>query len=104
MQDLASRSSRSRRVIRIIVVFVVLVSGVAYAGWYKLFREVAVHYQSEEDHFKYGSVGTERPQGIPYHVWKVLPALFPEKLPHPGGYASFGLVWSRATIPQSDCR
>lgn len=93
MQELAGRSSWGRRIIRIIVVFVLLASGAAYTGWYKLFREVAVHYPSEEDHFKYGSVGTERPQGIPYHVWKVLPALFPEKLPGPNGYASFGLVF-----------
>jgi len=82
-----------RRVLQVLAVFLFLGLGAGAVGWYKLFREVAIHYESEEDHFKYGSVGTERPQGIPFHIWKVLPALFPEKLPRPNGYASFGLLW-----------
>jgi hypothetical protein len=30
---------------------------------------------------------------MPYWIWLVLPRLFPEHLPGPGGYASFGLPW-----------
>jgi len=57
-------------------------------------EEPAPYYQSDEDHFLYGSVGTEAEQGIPYWIWLVLPRIFPEHLPHPGGYASIG-VFSR---------
>ncbi len=42
-------------------------------------------------HFKYGSVGIEAEEGLPYWIWQVLPRMFPDKLP--GGYASLGFVW-----------
>lgn len=45
------------------------------------------------DHFKYGSVGIESEEGLPYWIWQVLPRMFPEKLPGPGGYASLGVIW-----------
>jgi mono/diheme cytochrome c family protein len=61
--------------------------------WYHLFRRVPTHYDSDVEHFKYGSVGIEEPAGIPYWIWMVLPRMFPEKLPGPGGYASLGMVW-----------
>ncbi len=48
---------------------------------------------SPDEHFKYGSVGIEPEEGIPYWIWQVLPRMFPEKLPGPGGYGSVGLVW-----------
>src|SRR6185503_14559160 len=43
------------------------------------------------EHFKYGSVGIEAEEGLPYWIWQVLPQLFADKLP--GGYASLGFVW-----------
>ncbi len=43
--------------------------------------------------FKYGSIGAERDAGIPYWIFYVLPRMFPDKLPGPGGYAAFGVVW-----------
>jgi hypothetical protein len=64
-----------------------------YFVWYNLFREVPQHFDSLEDQFKYGSIGNEAAEGLPYHVWRVLPRLFPEYLPGPGGYAAFGIVW-----------
>ena len=48
---------------------------------------------SGEDHFKYGSVGIESQEGLPYWIWQVLPRLFADKLPKPGGYESLGFVW-----------
>jgi len=50
---------------------------------------------SPEEHFKYGSVGIEDEEGLPYWIWQVLPRMFPEKLPGPGGYASLGFVWEK---------
>ncbi len=49
------------------------------------------HFDSAEDEFLFGSVGTEAADGIPYWVWLVLPRLFPDLLPGPGGYASLGV-------------
>ena len=43
------------------------------------------------DHFKYGSVGIEPEEGVPYWIWQALPRVFPDLLP--GGYASLGFVW-----------
>ena len=47
------------------------------------------------EEFKYGSVGTEETVGVPYWVWRVLPEVFPDKLPNrPGtGYARLGFVY-----------
>ena len=50
---------------------------------------------SPTEHFKYGSIGIEQTEGLPYWIWQVLPRMFPEKLPGPGGYASLGLIWEK---------
>jgi len=54
-------------------------------------EEPAAYFESDEDHFLYGSVGTEGQEGIPYWIWLVLPRIFPEYLPEPGGWASLGV-------------
>lgn len=60
----------------------------------RLHRDEPVTYATLEDHFKYGSTGGERDAGVPYWLWKVLPAMFPEYLPEPGkGLASLGFVF-----------
>lgn len=74
----------------ILVLSAGIVGGV---GWYSLFREVPTYYESAEEHFKYGSTGTEQQQGVPYWIWLVLPRIFPDKLPAPGGYTSLGITW-----------
>ncbi|SEM95101.1 hypothetical protein SAMN05444354_12697 [Stigmatella aurantiaca] len=75
----------------------VLVGGLlGLQGWslYHSFHpDSPVTYSDEEDHFKYGSIGSEQVYGIPYYVFKVLPELCADKLPQAGvGYASFGLL------------
>lgn len=46
------------------------------------------------DHFEYGSIGTEAGVGLPYWIWRVLPAVFEDKLPRrPGtGYERLGFL------------
>ncbi|MEM9265695.1 MAG: cytochrome c [Cyanobacteria bacterium P01_F01_bin.13] len=83
----------SKNLITIVLVLILALGSTAYVAWYSLFREVPLVYESVEDHFKYGSIGAENDQGIPYWVWLVLPRLFPEKLPHPGGYTALGITW-----------
>jgi len=59
----------------------------------RFFREEpAPFFASDEEHFLYGSIGTEAEQGVPFWIWLVLPRVFPEHLPRPGGYASLGLL------------
>jgi hypothetical protein len=50
-------------------------------------------FESAEEQFKYGSIGIESTEGVPYWIWQVLPRVFADKLPAPGGYTSFGFTW-----------
>lgn len=56
-------------------------------------RPSAPEFVSEEDHFLFGSIGAEDRTGVPYWIWLVLPRIFPEHLPAPGGYAGLGIPW-----------
>jgi len=67
-------------------------------AWAKLFREEPQPdwvTATPEMRFKYGSIGAENDAGIPYWIFYVLPRMFPEKLPGPGGYAAFGVAWEQ---------
>ena len=74
---------------------VTLIVVVVFGGffWYKLFRHVPTVYSDPVEHFKYGSIGVEAPAGIPYWIWVVLPRIFADKLPGPGGYVALGATW-----------
>jgi hypothetical protein len=82
-----------RKLLVIVIVLLLLTGAVVALGWYYLFREVPVHFASEEEHFKYASMGTENTEGLPYWIWLILPRVFADKLPGPGGYASLGMTW-----------
>lgn len=56
-------------------------------------RPIAPAFASDEDHFLFGSIGAEERTGVPYWIWLVLPRIFPEHLPAPGGYAAAGIPW-----------
>src|ERR1043166_3321950 len=77
------------------IALVIAISGAigAWFTWTKFFREGKEVFANEEEHFKYGSLGAEGDRGIPYYLWLVLPRVFPDLMPGPGGYKSFGLVW-----------
>ena len=51
-------------------------------------------FPDANDHFRYGSIGTEEGVGLPYWIWKVLPTVFEDKLPkRPGvGYERIGFL------------
>ncbi len=69
-----------------------LVGVVAFGAWYKLFREVPQQFDTPAEDFKYGSIGNETAEGVPFLIWTVLPEMFPEYLPGAGGYQSLGFV------------
>ena len=87
---------RKRRWIAGALVVALLGAIAGYIGWYKFFREEqqpAWVTQDADTRFKYGSIGAENDAGIPYWIFYVLPRMFPDKLPGPGGYASLGVPW-----------
>src|SRR5207249_2603945 len=91
-EDLLTRAIKLRRHRTIAVVLLLLgvLSGVFM--YRHFFRTDVPVFASDEDHFLFGSIGTEESDGIPYWLWLVLPRIFPEYLPAPGGYASLGVL------------
>lgn len=74
-----------------VTLLTVLIACLVYV---KFFRRIEQPYEpGTVGHFKYGSIGVEENSGIPYWIWVVLPRVFPEHLPGPGGYTSLGIVW-----------
>ena len=74
-----------------IAVVLALVAGAGAATWSPLGAQRGAA-DAIEDHFKYGSIGTEATVGVPFPLWRVLPIVFEDKLPaRPGrGYERFG--------------
>ena len=94
-------------VARVVAVLAILgVAGGVYA-WYKAFRVVPQEICGDvepsrraelcaddaEERFKYGSLGAETDLGIPYPIFHVLPRVFGDLMPGPGGYRAFGIPW-----------
>ena len=85
-----------RKLLRWLVVLLFVGGFVGWFAWYKFFREepeTTFAVGNEEERFKYGSIGAEADRGLPFYVWLVLPRVFADKVPGPGGYKAFGLVW-----------
>lgn len=91
---MSNKKTTGRGLFRILLVILVL-GGTA--TWWTLFREPeqVLADDSMAEYFKYGSIGTEQQDGIPYWIWLVLPKMFPEYLPRPGGWASLGFGWEQ---------
>src|SRR5687768_11885540 len=51
------------------------------------------HYSDIVEHFKYGSIGAEPSSGIPYAIWKVLPALYPDEFEGRKDFSAFGFLY-----------
>jgi len=87
-----------RRWVTVLACLIILVVLGALFGWYKFFREEPQPdwvTSTPEMRFKYGSIGAERDAGIPYWIFYVMPRVFADKLPGPGGLAAFGAVWEQ---------
>jgi hypothetical protein len=89
-------SLKQSRPLQIAVALLILAFVLSLTAWYKLCREVDQSgLDTPEEWFKYGSIGSERSEGIPYWIWRVMPKMFPEYLPGPGGYAALGIPWEQ---------
>jgi mono/diheme cytochrome c family protein len=59
-------------------------------------------FASDEEYFKYGSIGNDGASGIPYPLWVAMPEVCAHHLPRPQGYAAFGLLYERGRNPAVD--
>lgn len=89
-----------------LLLLVIGLAGFAYVN-YKIFRDEpqvtcgdvedankkALCASEAEEWFKYGSLGSEADRGVPYPIFHVLPRVFGDLLPGPGGYRSLGIPW-----------
>jgi mono/diheme cytochrome c family protein len=67
-----------------------------------LMAPVVPTFASDEEHFKYGSIGNDGATGIPYPIWIAMPQVCSHHLPRPQGYAAFGLLYERGRNPAVD--
>jgi hypothetical protein len=81
------------------LVLIILGAGIGYVAYDKLLARDIPLYASDEEHFKYGSIGNDGESGLPYALWVALPKVFPEYLPGPGGYSSLGFRWEPGRMP-----
>jgi hypothetical protein len=81
-----------RRIAYIVAALVAALMVIGPPVYSRLFPEPK-HYESELEHFKYGSVGVEPVAGLPFEVWRALPGVCmpPDKAKL--GYRQFGVQW-----------
>ena len=81
--------------VTVLVVLAALIAAGGVSAYTFLTRNEPVVYANIVVQYKYGSLGTEQLQGIPYELWVVLPQVFPDLLPPgPGkGYERFGFTY-----------
>ncbi|MEY6432127.1 cytochrome c [Thioalkalicoccus limnaeus] len=100
MNSQAKKRNWKGRLVRGVAFLVILAVPLAAYGWYKFVREVpqpAWITTDPEANFLHGSIGGEAEGGIPYWIVAVLPRIFDDLMPGPGGYAAFGLPWIEGT-------
>lgn len=82
---------RSKKVWATIIILVLLGGFIGFQLYNRLLRKYPdIAYASQEDHWKHGAIGLSTESRIPAVLWKVLPKMYPEKLPK--GWASFGFI------------
>lgn len=90
---LRGRRRRTRLgIVLLVVLLLIVLLGVYIATRYASNRPVT--YSNVEEHFKYGSIGSDISAGLPIRVLKVLPRMFPEYMPKgaPLDYTAFGFI------------
>ncbi|WP_026614410.1 hypothetical protein [Ensifer aridi] len=82
-----------------VTLVVLLVSVVALVAAINVLSRISdngtPYYADIGEHFKYGSIGAEPSSGIPYAIWKTLPALFPAEFGGRNDYSAFGFLYEK---------
>ena len=74
-------------------------------GWgafHWLMEPVLPQFASDEDYFKYGSIGNDGASGIPYPIWIAMQDVCARHLPRPQGYPALGFLYERGRNPAVD--
>ncbi|MEM7534100.1 MAG: cytochrome c [Chloroflexota bacterium] len=71
-----------RRQLRNWIIAILLLALLCFFAWNRYGANRPVRYTTDEDHFKYGSIGSDIENGIPIPILEVLPTMFPEYLPN----------------------
>jgi hypothetical protein len=91
---------RFRRTILLVFIGIVILAALWFA--WRFLSDRPLTFGAADEHFKYGSLGSEVGGSLfstvggvlpPYWIFKALPAICPDKLP--GGYASLGLLFEK---------
>lgn len=93
----------SWRAVAFVLYYLVLFLGlttlgtVLYAAY--LFQQTygVTYLDDKEKHFKYGSIGAELANGLPYRLFRALPNIFPEEFGKEGDYSHFGFIYETDT-------
>lgn len=82
---------------RALLVLLIALVVLAVTAWLLLLRPVAQPATNDPARlFNHGSIGNEETQGLPYWIWRVMPAVFPDLLPRGrDGYGSIGMFWAQ---------
>jgi len=94
----AISSAWHRTGVKVTAAVIVIIAGVlGFEMWYNLMRTVPdTNYPTDAEQFEHGAIGLAASSRLPYWIFKVLPTMFPEKLPATnsgsGGWASFGFI------------
>jgi len=78
------------------------VGAFAWGAFQWLTQPILPAFASDEEYFKYGSIGNDGAGGIPYPIWIAMPDVCAHHLPRPQGYAAFGLLYERGRNPAID--
>ena len=85
-----------RVVISLVAVVGVVAVVVAAVAWRLVGRDIPERFDDAAEEFKYGSIGAEARFGVPWHLWRVLPALcenlVPQR-PNKKGWEHFGFMY-----------
>ena len=73
---MARRARRRRALVIVLVVLVALIAAGGVSAYTFLTRDDPVVYDNIVEQYKYGSIGTEELQGIPYELWVVMAEVF----------------------------
>ncbi|HEY9888347.1 MAG TPA: hypothetical protein V6D02_08095, partial [Candidatus Obscuribacterales bacterium] len=73
------------------LIVAVLLALILWLVWPLITNNGPQYYADEDEHFRYGSIGGETTDGLPYWLVKVIPTAFADKLPGEG-LTSFGFI------------
>ena len=83
-----------------LAILVALLAAGGVSAYAFLTKDDPVVYSNLVEQYKYGSVGTEERQGVPYEIWVVLPEVFPDLLPKtPGkGWEKIRFIYEKGHV------